>query len=130
MTTQPCQTNALSTRPLARPWLRGLLRAIGCCALAFLTAWAAAALYSDVRIPWLRGPLTVVYLLVVVAVWFVFKRRWLAAGLTAGGFALVLAWWFALQPSNDRNWQPDVAVLAYADINGNRVTLHNIRNCD
>jgi len=98
--------------------------------LAFLTAWAAAAVYFDVRVPWLRGPLTVVYLLVVVAVWFVLKRRWLAAVVPAGGFALVLAWWAALQPSNDRNWQPDVAVLAYSDINGNRVTLHNIRNCD
>ena len=132
MTSQPGRTNAvsLSTKPLARPWLRGLLRAIGCCALAFLTAWAAAALYFDVRVPWLRGPLTVVYLLVVVAVWFVFKRRWLAAVFTAGGFALVVAWWFALQPSNDRSWQPDVASLAYSDTNGDRVTLHNIRNCD
>jgi hypothetical protein len=132
MTTQPSKTDAVSlpTGPHVRPWLRGLLRAIGCCALATLTAWAAAALYFDVRIPWLRVPLTAVYLLVVVAAWFVFKRRRLAAILTAGGFVLVLAWWLALQPSNDRNWQPDVAVLAYADINGNRVTLHNIRNCD
>ena len=46
------------------------------------------------------------------------------------GFALVLAWWFTLQPSNDRDWQPDVAVLAYADIVGNEVMVHNIRNCD
>jgi hypothetical protein len=42
----------------------------------------------------------------------------------------VLAWWFSLQPSNDREWQPDLAVLPYADIKGSQVTLHNIRNCD
>jgi hypothetical protein len=42
----------------------------------------------------------------------------------------VLAWWFTLQPSNGRDWQPDVAVLPYAEINGNQITLHNIRNCD
>jgi hypothetical protein len=66
----------------------------------------------------------------LLAVWIFVKRRWLAAGLTAGGFALVLAWWFTLQPSNERDWQPDVAVLAYADIEGNKVTVHNIRNCD
>ena len=66
----------------------------------------------------------------VLALWVLVKRRWFAAGLTAGGFALVLAWWFTLQPSNERDWQPDVAVLPYADINGNQVTLHNIRNCD
>ena len=30
-------------------------------------------------------------------------------------------------PSNDRDWQPDVAVLPSAT-DGDRVTLHNIRN--
>jgi hypothetical protein len=34
-----------------------------------------------------------------------------------------------LQPSNNRNWSPDLAVLAYAEIDGNTVKLHNIRNC-
>jgi len=75
-------------------------------------------------------PLAGAYSLAVLAVWILVKRRWRAAGLTAGGFALVLAWWFALQPSNDRDWQPDVAVLSYADIDGNKVTVHNIRHCD
>ena len=35
-----------------------------------------------------------------------------------------------MPPSNSRNWQPDVTVLPWADIQGNRVTIHNIRNCD
>ena len=35
-----------------------------------------------------------------------------------------------MKPSNERDWQPDVAVLPYADIAGNQVTIHNIRNCD
>src|SRR5262249_6633770 len=30
--------------------------------------------------------------------------------------------------SNDRDWQPDVAVLATATLDGERVTVHNIRN--
>lgn len=33
------------------------------------------------------------------------------------------------QPSNYRDWSPDQAVLSYADFNGDRVTVHNIRNC-
>jgi hypothetical protein len=110
--------------------LRGLGTVIGAVGLALLTAWAAAALYFDVRIAWLRVPLAVVYVLALLAVWVVVKRRWLAAVWTAWGFALVLAWWFTLQPSNDRDWQADLAVLAYADINGNQIALHNIRNCD
>jgi hypothetical protein len=35
-----------------------------------------------------------------------------------------------VRPSNDRDWQPDVAILAYADIKGDLVTVHNIRNFD
>jgi hypothetical protein len=98
--------------------------------LLLLTVWAAAALYFDVRVSWLRTPLAVAYLLGVLVMWFVVKGRWLKAVLTVGGFALVLGWWLTLRPSNDRDWQPDLAVLANADIEGNQVTIHNIRNCD
>ena len=36
----------------------------------------------------------------------------------------------ALKPSNDREWSPDMARLAYAEFDGPMVTVHNIRNCD
>ena len=114
-------------------WPRGL-RALSfvvlLCILSFPTAWATAALYLDVRLAWLRTPLAVAYGIAVLAAWFFIKRRWLAVGLTVSSFALVLAWWFTLRPSNDRDWQRDVAVLPYAAINGNKITVHNIRNCD
>lgn len=45
-------------------------------------------------------------------------------------FAVVLVGWLLMPPSNNRNWQPDVVVLPWADIRGNTVTIHNIRNCD
>ena len=125
---------ANETRPSQRGWLRGTLRVSGITALGFvllgLTIWAAAALYFDVRVSWLRLPLAGVYALAVLAVWILVKRRWLAVGATVGSFGLVLAWWLTLQPSNDRDWQPDVSVLSYASIDGNKVTVHNIRNCD
>jgi Domain of unknown function (DUF4105) len=35
-----------------------------------------------------------------------------------------------LKPSNDRDWQQDVAETAWAEINGDEVTVHNVRNCD
>ena len=50
--------------------------------------------------------------------------------MVAFGFAVVLVWWVTLEPSNEANWQPDVAQLARAEINGDEVTLHNVRNCD
>jgi len=33
------------------------------------------------------------------------------------------------QPSNYRDWSPDQALLASANFQGDRVTVHNIRNC-
>jgi hypothetical protein len=35
----------------------------------------------------------------------------------------------SLKPSNARDWLPEQAVLADADIQGDQVTVHNIRNC-
>ncbi len=35
----------------------------------------------------------------------------------------------SFKPSNQRDWTPEQAVLAYADFLGSRVTVHNIRNC-
>jgi hypothetical protein len=35
-----------------------------------------------------------------------------------------------LEPSNDRNWTPDQAVLPFVEFHGNQVTVRNIRNCD
>ena len=120
----------LSLHPRGR--LKGATRllcftALGCVLLA-CTAWAAAALYFDVRVPWLRTLLTGAYLAALLALWVLVKRRGLNILLTTGGFLFVLAWWLTLRPSNDRDWQPDLAVLAYAD--GNKVTVRNIRNCD
>jgi hypothetical protein len=132
MNDEPSQTNEAPKliEPLPRRWLRWVLTTVLWCGLALVTAWAVAALYFDVRLAWLRAPLAGVYALGALVVWIFVKRPWLKRGLTAAGFALVLAWWFSLQPSNERDWQPDLAVLSYATTNGGQVTLHNIRNCD
>ena len=42
--------------------------------------------------------------------------------------ALVVAWWIGLRPSNDRDWRPDVARLATAHVDGDRVTVRNVRH--
>jgi hypothetical protein len=43
---------------------------------------------------------------------------------------LVIAWWLAIEPSNDRDWLPEVAHPATASIEGNLVTIRNVRNFD
>lgn len=43
-------------------------------------------------------------------------------------FAVVLVWWLTIQPSQDRPWKKEVAVLPRAVLNGDTVTLKNVRN--
>jgi len=56
-------------------------------------------------------------------------RRWAFVAFVAG-LVLVVVAWNSPKPSNDRDWQTEVAVLPYATINGDLVTVHNIRNFD
>ena len=111
-----------------------VLRAIGIrilwFILALLTLWAVAALYVDVRIAALRIPLALTYAIGIFTILFKLKgSRW-AAALCLAGFCIVLVWWLSLKPSNDGNWQPDADRTAWAEMDGDRVTIHNLRNCD
>src|SRR5450756_2145807 len=56
--------------------------------------------------------------------------RWRASAAYLVLFTALLAWYFTIKPSNERDWQTDVAVLPYATIEDNLVTVHNIRNFD
>jgi hypothetical protein len=110
----------------------GFLRAIGLglvwLLLAGLTAWAAAALYVDFPLQGAGLAATVVYLALVVAALVLLsgQRRKIIA--CAAFFVIVLAWWLTLEPSNARDWQGDVAQTPWAEIDGDQVTIHNVRN--
>ena len=43
-------------------------------------------------------------------------------------FAVVLGWWLAIEPSNERDWDPAVARLPRATIEGDLVTIENVRD--
>jgi Domain of unknown function (DUF4105) len=123
---------AQSTRA-SSPGFR-ILRAIAYTILWFvlllLTIWAVAALYVDIRIGMLRIPMVVIYVLAVAAILRVFKLGLKAATLCLGCFFIVLVWWLSLKPTNTADWQGNVDRTAWTEINGDTVTIHNLRNCD
>ncbi len=112
---------------LALGLLTGLL-------LAGLTTWGALVLYflapgpPTVRTA-LAAALGLVGILTGVGLFLRHLRRRAIVGY---GLALlpVLVVWNSAEPRNDRDWQTDVAVLPYATFEGDRVTVHNIRNFD
>lgn len=58
------------------------------------------------------------------------RWRWRAVGAYLVVLVVLGAWWHGLKPSNQRDWLTDVAVLPHVTIEGDVVTVHNIRNFD
>ena len=114
---------------------RRMLRAAGIAGLALLiagmTVWAALAIYySNLGGEPLRLGLAAAFALGTLGAFlFLPNRRRTLVGFGAA-FAVVLLWWLSIEPSNERDWQPEVAVLPYATQDGDLVTLHNVRNFD
>lgn len=52
----------------------------------------------------------------------------LTGSLAVSGCAAVQTGPSVLEPSNDRNWVPEMSVLSRAELEGDRVTVRNIRN--
>jgi hypothetical protein len=113
----------------SRRWLQRLGLTIVVILGILLTLWATAALYFDLTWPRLRVPAAALYLLTMFSGLLLSRRKFRFLVMPAG-FLVVLIWWLTLKPTNNADWQKDVDRTAWADINGNRVTLHNIRDCD
>lgn len=115
--------------------MRTIMRRLGLLllwiALLAATAWGSAALWFDgpASRP-LAALLAILYPLLAVALLFGVRPRRRAYAAFLVLFALLLGWWFSLAPSNARDWQPDVARLPTAEIQGDKVTIHNVRNFD
>jgi uncharacterized protein DUF4105 len=111
-------------RPLGKVCGRLLLGAM----VTGMTVWGIGALYYSPLPTLLRQFLAAAFGLATAGAFLVLpRRRWTLLGFVLVWGALVL-WWRLIPASNSRDWQPDVAVLPFATIDGDRVTLHNIRN--
>ncbi len=93
-----------------------------------MLAWGTLAVhFSNLPWPWLRTALAVVFL--GFGVWTLWLTRWPRGRRAfAAVFLGVLVWHLSLQPSHDRPWRPEVAVMPRATIDGDRVTITDVRD--
>lgn len=92
--------------------------------------WAFGAFWFDFPKPLMPHVAACVFGLVMVLVAILVRPRWRAKlGIV---FALigVMVWWFSIQPRQFRDWKPEVAMTSHADIEGDIITLYNVRNFD
>lgn len=107
---------------VAALWVLGALAAVA-------LLWSATALYyTGPGSPRLRVGLSVLALIAPLAAGLALDSFW--SGLVAAVvvLAIVLAWFRSLAPSQVADWQPSVGQLPRTELDGNRLTVHNVRN--
>lgn len=106
-------------------YLAGSLCAV---AVFLMTAWGMLAIfYAEFSGETTRACVAALFPFVTLMSFILLRRRW-ALTVFLALFASILGWWLNLPASNDRQWQPEVRVLPYATVQGDLVTVHNIRN--
>lgn len=107
-------------------WIaRGLIAVV----LGGMLLWAALAVYYADTHSGPRRVAATVFVLACLAILFV-RPWWRRVAVGCGLFVAVLGWYLMLKPSNDRNWAVEVSRLPWATIEGDRLTIENVRNFD
>jgi hypothetical protein len=100
-------------------------------AMVLAALWAAGALHFTGPRPAMLADGLAIGMLVATLVLLVWIRP---IGTMLIGFVVLFGvfalWWSSVAPRNDRDWQPDVARTAHVDVDGDRLTITNVRNFD
>jgi len=114
-----------------RRWVRLATGSLVGLVVSGMTAWGAGAIYyGDFGRPRARSALAVGFIVATALAFLLLprRRRTLAGFLVV--FATVVMWWLRIPASNERDWQPEVSVTPWAEMSGDRVTIHGVRNFD
>ena len=94
-------------------------------------AWGGLALYYQLpmQMPWLAVSLALWAGLSVLALVHLWRNStWQGVLLYLALHAVLLIWWNSLTPSNQHLWEDDVAQMTTGQVEGDKVTLFNVRN--
>lgn len=114
-----------------RRWVRAAGWLVTGVAVLLMTAWGAGAIYySNLPGPRLRAALAIAFVAATAVSFAVLPRRRRTLVVFLAAFAALAVWWRTIPASNDRDWQPEVAVTPWATLAGDQVTIHGVRNFD
>lgn len=91
--------------------------------------WGAAALWIDgPALRPLAGALAALFAAALLGVLVAVRPLGRAALAVAALLGVVVLWWLSLAPRMDRDWAPEYAELARAEIHGDALTIRNLRH--
>jgi hypothetical protein len=96
--------------------------------LLLAVAWTCGALYYTFPVPALRAVTAIAFAVGSLLAVLLVKRKRRAIGAIALGFAATLAWFLSIPARTDRNWRPELAVMPWAEIEGDRIRVHGVRD--
>ena len=77
-----------------------------------------------------RAVFIALFVLGSIAAFIWLRPLWRPLAVWSVAFLAILVWWNTLKPSNDRDWQPDVEKISWAEVRGDQLTFHNVRDFD
>lgn len=92
--------------------------------------WGGFALHFQAR-AFLKLALICMWgLLVILTLWGICRPKGRMRSLVVFVFGVIImvTWWASFTPKLDRDWAPELAQSLTGEIDGNKVTLHNVRN--
>jgi len=111
--------------------MRIVLRVLIGIIIAGITAWGAGVLYFSPLLAENWRPLAAgAYVALTILAFLALPRRGRTTIGVLAVFGILVFVFLRIPASNGRDWQPEVANAPYATINGDLVTIHNVRNFD
>lgn len=95
----------------------------GCLALWFQLALWPVTIVGSILVLWLGSGIAA-----AIALWRQPPGKQKLLGCYVLLVAILLVWWQMISPSHHKHWADDVAQLLESQIEGNQVTLNNVRN--
>ena len=114
---------------LKRAGLRLALFSIFAFLVPFLIIWGAIAIYfSNLPGDRLRQALAILFALSTFSMFLFVKDLKKALKILCSASFILMLWFLAISPSNDKEWLADVQKMPAISIEQNKVTVKDIRN--
>ena len=98
---------------------------------ALIVIWTSGAIFYDVgRASLVGGVLATAWLALALGALIFWQPIWKPFAILLVLTCFFLWWWFSQLPSHHRNWAPGFTELSRVELEGNALTIENVRNTE